>query len=37
MKILGIDPGTEQTGWVYTTQSHSVSEKGITENNAMLI
>lgn len=37
MKILGIDPGTEQTGWViYDTESHSVLEKGIIENNAML-
>lgn len=37
MKILGIDPGTTQSGFViYDTISHSVPEKGIINNEAIL-
>jgi Holliday junction resolvasome RuvABC endonuclease subunit len=33
MKILAIDPGTLETGWViYDTKSHTILDKGITEN-----
>jgi Holliday junction resolvasome RuvABC endonuclease subunit len=34
MKILGIDPGTTESGWViYDTENHSIIDKGISENN----
>lgn len=37
MKILGIDPGTEQSGFViYDTDNHSIIEKGITNNNEII-
>lgn len=37
MKILGIDPGTVQTGWViYDTETHTVTDKGITENGELI-
>lgn len=33
MKILAIDPGTLKSGWVlYDTKTHSILDKGITEN-----
>ncbi len=37
MKILGIDPGTEKTGWViYDTENHSIIDKGIDLNETVL-
>ena len=34
MKILGIDPGTTESGWViYDTENHSIIDNGISENN----
>ena len=37
MKILGVDPGTSQTGWViYDTVTHSVEDSGVTENEEFL-
>lgn len=37
MKILGLDPGTEKTGWViYDTDTHSVTDKGIDNNDVLL-
>lgn len=36
MKILAIDPGTTQSGWViYDTKSHTVLDKGVTDNYAL--
>lgn len=33
MRILGIDPGTTESGWViYDTENHSIIDKGIDEN-----
>lgn len=37
MRILGLDTGTEKTGWViYDTNKHIVVDKGIYENNEVL-
>lgn len=37
MKILGIDPGTTESGWViYDTENHSIIDKGISENNEII-
>ena len=37
MKIIGVDPGTSQTGWViYNTISHSVENSGVTDNEEFL-
>ena len=37
MKILGVDPGTSQTGWVlYNTITHSIEDSGVTENEEFL-
>lgn len=37
MKILGLDPGTEKTGWViYDTDNHSIASKGIDNNETIL-
>lgn len=37
MKILGIDPGTTESGWViYNTENHSIIDKGISENNEII-
>ena len=33
MKILALDPGTLETGWVvYDSKTHTILDKGITEN-----
>ena len=38
MKILGIDPGTTESGWViYDTENHSIIDKGIDENETVLL
>jgi hypothetical protein len=37
MKILGIDPGTTESGWViYNTENHSIIDKGIWDNKKVL-
>lgn len=37
MKILGIDPGTTESGWViYDTEKHSIIDKGIWNNEKVL-
>lgn len=37
MKILGLDPGTEKTGYViYDTDTHSITDKGIDNNDMVL-
>lgn len=37
MKILGIDPGTTESGWViYDTENHSIIDKGIWNNEKVL-
>lgn len=37
MKILAIDPGTTESGWVYFDKdTHKVLDKGINENNEVL-
>lgn len=37
MKILGVDPGTIQTGWVlYNSVSHSVEDSGVSDNDDFL-
>lgn len=37
MKILGIDPGTTESGWViYDTENHSIIDNGISENNEII-
>lgn len=37
MKILGVDPGTTQTGWViYNSVKHSIEDSGVTENEDFL-
>lgn len=37
MKILGIDSGTEKSGWcIYNTTNHSIEDKGIDENKELL-
>lgn len=37
MKILGIDPGTGQSGWViYDSDNHSIIGSGIWDNEALL-
>ncbi|KAF5038449.1 hypothetical protein DSECCO2_554190 [anaerobic digester metagenome] len=38
MRILGIDPGTTESGWViYDTENHSIIDKGIDKNEAVLM
>lgn len=38
MRILGIDPGTTESGWViYDTENHSIIDKGIDENETVLL
>ena len=38
MIILGIDPGTTESGWVlYDSDSHSIVNKGISENDSLLV
>lgn len=37
MKILGVDPGTSQTGWVlYNSVNHAVEDSGFVENDFFL-
>lgn len=37
MRILGIDPGTTESGWViYDTEKHSIIDKGIWDNERVL-
>lgn len=37
MRILGLDTGTEETGWViYDTESHTVPQMGIDDNSFVL-
>lgn len=37
MRILGIDPGTTESGWViYDTEKHSIIDKGILDNERVL-
>lgn len=37
MKILGIDPGTTESGWViYDTENHSIINNGIWDNEKVL-
>lgn len=38
MRILGIDAGTEESGWViYNTETHQIDEKGVNNNDELLV
>ena len=38
MRILAIDPGTTQSGWVlYNAEQHEIMQKGVCDNHALVL